>query len=98
MNLSTKALFSAAVLAFAVAAGAAPSQAQIFGGGGIKVTGNITQAVDARQVRTSGEAKVNAAIIKGNVQARNISQRVTLRNIRASGNSEQNYAVIDGTN
>ncbi len=97
----SKALFAATVLSFAVAAGAAPSQAGIldgiFGGGGVKITGTASQTVSANQVRTSNRAKVNAAIIKGNVNARNITQNVTLRNIRATGRSEQNYAVIAGS-
>ena len=96
----SKALFAATVLSFAVAAGAAPSQAGIldgiFGGGGVKITGNVSQRVNANQVRTSGRAKVNAAIIKGKVNARNVTQNVTLRNITATGRSEQNYAVIAG--
>ena len=97
MNTTSKAFLAATVLSFAIAAGAAPSQAQIFGGGGIKITGDIKQTVNANQVRTSGSAKVNAAIIKGNVQAKNVTQNVTLRNITATGSSEQNYAVIDGS-
>ncbi len=100
MNMPTKALFAATVLSFAVAAGAAPSQAGIldgiFGGGGVKITGTASQTVNANQVRTSQTAKVNAAVIKGKVKARNIRQNVTLRNIRATSRTTQNYAVIAG--
>jgi len=95
----SKALFAATVLSFAVAAGAAPSQAGIldgnFGGGGVRVD-NINQTVNARNVRTFNDAVVNAAIIKGNVRAKNVTQNVTLNNIRARGNSQQNYAIVVG--
>ena len=100
MNMPTKALFAATMLSFAAAAGAAPSQAGIldgiFGGGGVKITGNINQTVNASQIRTSGRARINAAVIKGNVKARNVTQNVTLRNITLGGGREQNYAVIEG--
>ncbi|MHA1571630.1 MAG: hypothetical protein ACTSWM_07395 [Alphaproteobacteria bacterium] len=46
MSMTTKALLAATVLSFAVAAGAVPSQAGIldgiFGGGGVKIKGNIS--------------------------------------------------------
>ena len=99
MPMPIKALLAATALSVAVAAGAAPSQAgildSIFGGGGIKITGNVNQTVNASNIRTSGRAKINAAVISGKVTARNVNQQVTLRNIAISS-GEQNYAVIAG--